>query len=86
MCVVNKTLELNKEYPPVDEAADIERMAALIEAIHHPQKDGRVLRAQHAKDTGCVKAQFISFRPTRSGCRSKTPRSNGRSQILPFAR
>ncbi len=55
----NNPLALNQEYPPLDEAADIERMAALIQAIHHPQKDGRVLRAQHAKDTGCVKAQFI---------------------------
>jgi hypothetical protein len=55
----NSELELNKEYPPADEPADIQRMAALIQAIHHPQKDGRVLRAQHAKDTGCVKAQFI---------------------------
>jgi hypothetical protein len=55
----NSELELNKECPPPDEPADIQRMAALIQAIHHPQKDGRVLRAQHAKDTGCVKAQFI---------------------------
>jgi hypothetical protein len=54
-----KKLELNTEYPPPNEPADIQEMAALIQALHHPQKDGRVLRAQHAKDTGCVKAQLI---------------------------
>jgi hypothetical protein len=46
----SSALELNKECPPADKPADIQRMAALIQAIHHPQKDGRVLRAQHAKD------------------------------------
>jgi hypothetical protein len=53
------TLKLNTEYPPPDEEADIKKMAALVQALHHPQKDGRVLRAQHAKDTGCVKAQLV---------------------------
>jgi hypothetical protein len=49
-------IRLNEEYPPADEPADIRKMVALIDALHHPQNDGRVLRAQHAKDTGCVKA------------------------------
>jgi hypothetical protein len=55
----NTELELNTEYPPDDEPEDIQRMAALVQSLQRPQKDGRVLRAQHAKDTGCVKAQFI---------------------------
>ena len=55
----NGKLQLNAEYPPPDESADIQKMVELIRAIHHPQRDGRVLRAQHAKDTGCVQAQFI---------------------------
>jgi len=55
----NSKLTLNTEYPPADEAADIQRMVELVMELHHPQTDGRVLRAQHAKDTGCVKAQLI---------------------------
>ena len=52
-------LKLNEEYPPPDEPADIRKMVALIDELHHPQPDGRMLRAQHAKDTGCVKALLI---------------------------
>ena len=33
--------QLNEEYPPADEPADIRKMAALVDALHHPQKDGR---------------------------------------------
>jgi hypothetical protein len=51
--------KLNEEYPPADESTDIRKMTALVDALHHPQKDGRVLRAQHAKDTGCVKGLLI---------------------------
>lgn len=53
------SLDLNTEYPPPDEARDIERMLSHIAALHHPQTDGRMLRAQHAKNTGCVRASFI---------------------------
>ncbi len=51
--------QLNEEYPLADEESEIRKMVALVEAIHHPQHDGSVRRAQHAKDTGCVKAQLI---------------------------
>src|SRR6516225_9721607 len=54
-----RTLELDQEDPPPGELEDMEKMVALIRAIHHGQRDGRVLRAQHAKDTGCVKARFV---------------------------
>ena len=54
-----KSYKLNEEYPPAGEPADIRKMAGLIDALHLPQKDGRVLRAQHAKDTGCVKGLLI---------------------------
>ena len=55
----SQKLELDREYPPPDEPADIQDMVELIKFIHHPQADGRVLRVQHAKDTGCVKLRFI---------------------------
>jgi hypothetical protein len=51
--------ELDQEDPPPDENDDIKKMVELIRAIHHAQRDGRVLRAQHAKDTGCVKARIV---------------------------
>lgn len=54
-----RTPELNQEDPPPGELEDMEKMVALMRAIHHDQRDGRVLRAQHAKDTGCVKARFV---------------------------
>jgi hypothetical protein len=52
-------LQLNTEYPPADEAEDVEHMVEHIKSLHHPQTDGRVLRAQHAKDTGSVRARFL---------------------------
>ena len=49
--------ELNREYPELDDPEVFEKMVELtvgqMEPVH-----GRLRRAQHAKATGCVTAQF----------------------------
>lgn len=58
-------LELNKEYPPADEAADIAKIAAGVKAGFAAQarllaegKIDKVRRDAHAKHHGCVNAKF----------------------------
>jgi hypothetical protein len=52
------TLELNNEYPPPGESAEIEKVVEGIKTLLEKQ-EGRFRRDQHAKDTGCVKAEFV---------------------------
>ena len=49
--------ELNREYPELDDPNVFEQMAELT-AAQVKAVDGRLRRAQHAKATGCVTAQF----------------------------
>jgi hypothetical protein len=49
--------ELNREYPELDAPDVFEQMATLTVEQMQPT-DGRLRRAQHAKATGCVTAQF----------------------------
>src|SRR6188768_2344742 len=49
--------ELNREYPELDVPEVFEQMAKLTVA-QMETVDGRLRRAQHAKATGCVTAQF----------------------------
>jgi hypothetical protein len=49
--------ELNREYPELDDSRVFEEMVDLTVNTMKPN-DGRLLRAQHAKTTGCVEAEF----------------------------
>jgi hypothetical protein len=49
--------ELNREYPELDDPATFAEMVALIADRKKPAC-GHVLRSQHAKATGCVRAEF----------------------------
>jgi hypothetical protein len=49
--------ELNREYPELDDPEIFEQMVKLTVGQMEPI-DGRLRRAQHAKATGCVTAQF----------------------------
>jgi hypothetical protein len=51
------TPELNREYPELD-APDVFEQMARLTVDHMKPTDGRLRRAQHAKATGCVTAQF----------------------------
>ena len=51
-------LELNKEYPPPGEPDEIARIVEGLKSLL-VKEGGRFRRDQHAKDTGCVKAEFI---------------------------
>ena len=49
--------ELNREYPELDDPEVFEQMVKLTVG-HMELVDGRLRRAQHAKATGCVTAEF----------------------------
>ena len=56
-------LELNREYPELDDPEVFEQMVTL--TVGHMAKiDGRLRRAQHAKATGCVAAVRARSRTT----------------------
>lgn len=54
----NQWTELNREYIPENEEKDIQALLEL-SAYFHQKQEGKYRRGQHAKDTGCVKAEFI---------------------------
>ena len=78
--------ELNREYPEFDDPEVFEQMVKLtvgqMEAV-----DGRLRRAQHAKATGCVTAQFRIADTVPAGLRHGVFRQPGRvfSAIVRFS-
>lgn len=51
-------MELNKEYPPPGEADEIARIVEGMKGLL-VKEGGRFRRDQHAKDTGCVRGEFV---------------------------
>ena len=80
------TPELNREYPELDNSEVFEQMVELTIGQMEPV-GGRLRRAQHAKATGCVTAQFRIADTVAAGLRHGVFSEPGRvfSAIVRFS-
>jgi hypothetical protein len=70
--------ELNREYPELDDADVFQRMVN-VTTRQMTSENGRMHRAQHAKATGCVTAEFIVNDAVRADLRHGIFQRPGRS-------